>query len=707
MDRIFNNSTAGHGILSDFTVKSSGDPVYDSYVWEIKALINDCVDFEAEELAPFRELAQRYYYGKAPTLEAEEALEITGDPPTDENESNRSTVVSTDVRDTILGIMPSLMRIFAGTEHAVQFQPNSSKDVDLAKQATDYIRKKFWDEWGGFNILYSAMWDAGVNRVGIVTWGTDHEDHITVKTFDRVTRDNFVRIMSDEAHNPEALAYDPAVMDPEFGEPVINNFQVRFTESKPQQWVLNVAPEDFRISRNARNIQTANCVGYEEYKRVAEVVDEGYDFDTVAQASGVSYDFSVDRDIRNPGQDTYYPLNDLVKRGVFYIRVDGDGDGILELHRIVTIGEDYDILDDTIVDATPISLFVLDIRPHTAIGNAISELSMDIQRIKTNLIRGGLDSLAQSIFPRTVFNPLMTEAEDVMSDDIGAAIRTRANPAEAVYSFATAFVGKDAFDAATYLDALNQRRTGVSDASKGIDPKAFQSTNLSGIDAIITGAQERIELIARTVAECGVKQMYQGLLREIVQHPNPGEMQEIRGQWINVDASLYDADMRCVVNPMLGKGSDMTRLMALQGIAAAQWQVVEKFGLGNGIVGVQELRNTQVDIMALVNIKDDTRYFKQPTAQQIQAMESAPKDPDPQTLLAQSQMEEVKRKAAAGIGEQKQKAIKQDQDEDFRRDKLAVDAFVGLATVFKDLQIASLGEQRVLEEDRADQNHAS
>jgi hypothetical protein len=189
--------------------------------------------------------------------------------------------------------------------------------------------------------------------------------------------------------------------------------------------------------------------------------------------------------------------------------------------------------------------------------------------------------------------------------------------------------------------------------------------------------------------------MYDGILQEVINNPNRAEMIKLRGEWTPVNPSTYDPDMRAQVNPYLGKGTDQSRVVALQGIAAAQMTIIEKFGMGNGVVGPQELRNTQVDILGLVGFKNATRYFREITPQQAAAMEQAPKQPDPTTLLAQAQMEGVKSKTATAVGKQKQTETKLNMDEDFRRDKLNVDSLVQLVSIFKDFAVAMEPEQEV------------
>lgn len=83
--------------------------------------IDDAVDFIDNTVSPVRAKATEYY---------------RGDPFGDE-EDGRSQVVSMDVRDTVQAILPSLMRIFTGSERTVEFMPQSAEDVDAADQATD------------------------------------------------------------------------------------------------------------------------------------------------------------------------------------------------------------------------------------------------------------------------------------------------------------------------------------------------------------------------------------------------------------------------------------------------------------------------------------------------------------------------------------------------------------------------------------------
>jgi hypothetical protein len=75
-------------------------------------------------------------------------------------QDGRSRAVSSDVADTIEGLMPNLMDIFAGSDEVVRFEPVGPEDEAAASQETDYVNHVFMQQNPGFMILYSFIKDA-------------------------------------------------------------------------------------------------------------------------------------------------------------------------------------------------------------------------------------------------------------------------------------------------------------------------------------------------------------------------------------------------------------------------------------------------------------------------------------------------------------------------------------------------------------------
>src|SRR5574343_406852 len=84
---------------------------------------DDASNWIDSDIAPVRAKATRYYKGEKFGNE----------------EEGRSQIVLTEVRDSVLQILPSLMRVFFSGEKVVEFVPVGPEDVSAAEQATDYV----------------------------------------------------------------------------------------------------------------------------------------------------------------------------------------------------------------------------------------------------------------------------------------------------------------------------------------------------------------------------------------------------------------------------------------------------------------------------------------------------------------------------------------------------------------------------------------
>ena len=138
---------------------------------------------QASRLSSDREQAQRYYLG-----------DMSRDMPALEG---RSSAVSTDVADTIEGLMPTLMDIFCGGDNVVRFDPVGPEDVRAAEQETDYVNHVFMQQNPGFMILYSFIKDALLSKVGIVKVWWEEEEREERETYYDLTDEQFAIIVSD------------------------------------------------------------------------------------------------------------------------------------------------------------------------------------------------------------------------------------------------------------------------------------------------------------------------------------------------------------------------------------------------------------------------------------------------------------------------------------------------------------------------------
>ena len=638
----------------------------------ISAEIYDAISFIDDDIGGNRALATGYYYGA----------------PFGDEEDGRSQVVSMDVRDTVQGILPSLMRIFFGPERVVEFMPQGAEDIQNAEQATDYVDFIFKRDNPGFKILHSAFKDALVRKCGIVKYWWDESVEVSAESFSMLDEQSMMMLIENPDVEISAVreypvpGMDPmnqaqAIMTP---PPMMYDVEIKRRIKTGKVRIEALPPEEFLIDRRAKSIDEATFVGHRTMKTVSDLVAMGYDYDEMVEASGNGNDFDNNQEYqaRNPFAVLSTSNNgDPSSKSVLYIegylKVDFDGDGIAEMRRICTIGTSNKVIRNEIVSERQFADFCPDPEPHTFFGMCPADVVMDIQRIKSNVQRGILDSLAQSIHPRTAIVEGQANMEDVLNTEVGAVIRMRAPGM--VQPFTTPFVGQAAFPMLDYLDDIKQTRTGISKAAAGLDADALQSTTKAAVSATVNAAHQHIEMIARIFAETGLRKLFTGILKLVVENQDRARMIRLRNTFVPIDPRSWDSNMDVIVNVGVGEGTIEDRINILNQVAMRQEMLIKETGPNNPVVSIQQYTNTLNKMLQLAGIKDSQNYFNQLPAD-FQLPEPPPPKPTPEEMLAQVQAQSIQadiEKKAAELQLDREKALLADDRE---RDRIEQDGIL-------------------------------
>ena len=638
----------------------------------ISAEITDAISFIDDDIGGNRALATEYYYG-----------DLFGD-----EEDGRSQVVSMDVRDTVQGILPSLMRIFFGPERVVEFAPQGPEDVQNAEQATDYVDFIFKRDNPGFKILHSAFKDALVRKCGIVKYWGDESVEVRAESFSMLDEQSMMMLTSDPNVEISAVREYPVPGTEPMNEaqgimtppPMMYDVEIKRRIKSGKVKIEALPPEEFLIDRRAKSIEDATFVGHRTMKTVSDLVAMGYDYEEMVEQSGNGNDFDNNQEYtsRNPFAVISTANNgDPSSKSVMYIegylKVDFDGDGIAEMRRICTIGTGNKVIRNEIVSERQFADFCPDPEPHTFFGMCPADVVMDIQRIKSNVQRGILDSLAQSIHPRTAIVEGQANMEDVLNTEVGAVIRMRAPGM--VQPFTTPFVGQAAFPMLDYLDDIKQTRTGISKAAAGLDADALQSTTKAAVSATVNAAHQHIEMIARIFAETGLRKLFTGILKLVVENQDRARMVRLRNTFVPIDPRSWDAKMDVIVNVGVGDGTIEDRINILNQVAARQEMLIEKTGPNNPVVSIPQYTNTLTKMLQLAGIKDSANYFNQ-LPNDFQLPEPPAPKPTPEEILAQVQAQSIQadiQKKAAELQLDRERMIMADDRE---RDRIEQDGIL-------------------------------
>lgn len=657
--------------------------------------LEHAVDHYEDTLEPDQVEATDYYYGR----------------PFGNEKEGRSQVVSTDVRDVTQSQMPSLMRIFFGPERAVEFQPFGPEDQGFAEQVTDYINKiVIQGDNPGFRIAHDVFKDALVRRVGAIKWWWDDSFEALGAEATGLTVEQIGTLRQDPRVNAvEVVAeYQRALDDPT----MLFDVEVIYGQPAGRARIAAVPPEELVWTPNARSVDEAPFIAHVRDVPASDLVAMGIDRDLVMEHVSEKEETETTdlKFVRQHHRGTGSGIDehddvDVSQQPVRYAeawgRVDTDGDGVAELRLFRCIGRDYEIVNGEfgeIRDEIPLALFTPDPEPHTIVGLSNFDYVQDVQKIKSQIERATLDSLAQSIDNVTEVVQGEVNMTDLLNPEVNKFVRVR-RPGM-MREVKHSFVGGDTLPVLAYYNEVRDSRTGQMKGALGIDADALQSSTKAAVSATLNKAQQRIEMIARVFAETGWTRLMKGLLRLVVRHQDFQRTVRLRGNWMQVDPRHWDADMDVVVNVALGQGTPEDRLQRANLLLEYQMRAAE---LGLPFVSNVELRATLARITEMMGWRNSETFWKpwgaQEEAQFRQAQAQQPPPPDPEMELVK--LEAAKAQIQARLDEaklenQRLEALLKDDRE---RDKVARETELKQAEI--EARFAADVRKADIEEDRA------
>jgi hypothetical protein len=673
----------------------------------------------ASKLSDERASALNYYMGN-----------MSKDMPAPDG---RSKAVSSDVADTIEGLMPPLMDIFASGEEVVQFAPVGPEDVAAAEQETDYVNHVFMQQNPGFLVLYSFVKDALLSKVGVVKVWWECRDEVERETYLDQPDDAFALIVAQpgvevvehserEATLPPVSPFIPAqagIQGPQAGalgprlrgdernggsspplgheglpRPKLHDVTIEIRRRRECARVEGVTPEEFGISRRARSIKDTDYCFHDVFRTESQLIAQGYDREQVKKLPSYTLAHTIEEQARDTvnestlrqGDDGLNTSSRLIRITEHYVRMDYDGNDEAALYRCTSAGEEGELLlrdgepDVVREDVIPFAAMTPVIVTHRFFGRSIADLVMDIQRIKTALLRALLDNAYLANNPRTEVpesHATETTLDDLLVSRPGGIVRTKMPGGLSVIEHPD--IGNHVFPLLQYQDATREWRTGVSRQGQGVDPNALQNQVATIANQMFNASQAKVKLIARIFAETGIRDLFSLLHMTIRKNGSQAQTVRLRNQWVTVDPRDWKARADMTINVGLGTGSKSEQLAHLQLIIGAQ-----KEAIAAGLVSAKNLFHSAKELVKLAGHKNVDAFFTPPGApadrnDPASAPITPPADPKHAEIAARAQTDQAK--ITADAAHQK---MKLDAQLAFEREKFALEKELKLL----DLQIA-------------------
>jgi len=535
--------------------------------------------------------------------------------------TGRSQVVSRDVADVVEGVTANVIKPFVGGDEIVQFEPRDEQDEEAAKQETDYINFITLERNNGFINLVSAVKDSLLLRNGYIKAQWTVRSDVISETYQGLSdeeatllsQDEDVEVIQHSEYPDPAQALYAQVLGAQ-QPPMLHDIKVR--RNKPTEFAeqLPIPPDEIIVSDRVRSasLQDADFVQHRVHLSLSALRQMKYDVadDISDDDRGETMEELGRNRFGQSGQIWDDETNDPARRMVLfkesYIRIDRDGDGIAELRRVCSVGQN--LLADDEADIIPIACFSGTILPHQHLGLSTYDMVKDLAQIKTVLTRGLLDNTYRAQNGRFGVDVNRVNVDDLLVSRPGGVVRVNGgDPATAIFPIIHTDTSQASLAGLEYMDAVRENRTGYTRQSQGLDGDALDSKTLGGMQIQLTQSQLRLEMIARTIAETGVRDLFRITHALTQKHATKAEKVRLRNKWVVVNPREWVRRTDLSISVGLGTATTTQLVQNIMLLGQAQEKAAQI-----GLVGPQEIFNLLKKLPAACGFKNAEEFFKAP-----------------------------------------------------------------------------------------------
>ena len=629
----------------------------------------------------------------------------------------RSTIVTGEVAEAVDGALPQLVRVFTQSDDVVRFEPKGPGDEATAKQATEYCNWVFMNDNPGFEVISTWFKDALLQKNGIVKVWWEDETDVTTEKYENLSDEELALLLADGQMEIVSQEQNQlgSVPDPLSGVeiPIFSyNVKVKKIDKKGRVKVENVPPEEFLVSKKTRRLAESPFCAHRRLTTRSELIAMGFSKKIVENLPVYEdLNYTPERVARftngeQPDDDSLDSSMEEVETFECYIRTDFDNDGIAELRRVFYAGGE--ILENEEADYVPFCSLCPIPMPHKFFGHSLADRTMDIQLIKSQITRQILDNLYLSNNARMAVVDGQVNLDDMLTVTPGGIVRVK-NP-QAVTPLVVPQVANQAFPMLAYLDTVQQKRTGVTEASQGLDPNILQNATATAVAMMQNAGAAKVELIARIFAETGVKDLFRNILHLVCKYQDKQRIIRLRGKFVAIDPRLWANEYDVSINVGLGTGNKEQQMTMTAAVLQKQEQILGTMGMANPFVSPSQYRNTLGRFIEGAGFKDSAEFFREITPEVEQqifaAQQQGQTDPNAQTAQLLAQVEQMKAQSRAETEKMKVQADMAIQDAKLQSDREKAMANLALQQAKIELEREKSAVQLQLEQARLFQETA-
>jgi hypothetical protein len=584
----------------------------------------------------------------------------------------RSQVVDRSVYETIQVMLPSLVRIFAGSSDeickAVAIGPD---DEAGAEQTTAVLRHYVTEKNNWEQICADWIFDALVSMNGYAMAYWDESKRLIREEYEGQSDEQLASLMQDknvhvlqhsqtvdeqatadaqEAYQAalgqyQQMAAQASMQAQQTGQPpqlppppqapgpvLKHDLVIERQENEGKVCIRVLAPEHCTVSSDTPNWMLDECpyFEYREQKTISDLRAMGLEVD-----EDVSDDEDRSENEESMARDRFGENRDETNKGVMrlvwarmvWVKADAEGDEQSRLYYAILVGRT--VLFVQSVGRIPVASMTSQPLPHRHIGMSVAETITDLQDIKQAVKRGGLDNLYLANNGRHVISSKVN-VEDLLDSRPGGVVRMldESLPGEGhVFPLVHPFAFDSIVQSLEYFDQERQNRSGASRYFSGTDAGAINKT-AQGTMALQNMASMRIEHMARMMAPA-VESLFSAVWEIVSKHANKALSLKLKGQWTLVDPQAWRTKRDIRISVGVGAGNKDSMMAQLQMMLGAQVNLIPL-----GVAGPEQIHATLTEMLKLAGFANPARFLIDPTKEPPK-----PPPPMPEQIKAQSAMQ--------------------------------------------------------------------
>lgn len=504
--------------------------------------------------------------------------------PRKDDVKGRSTAISRDVFEIILWQLSDFVRIFLGGNHVVECRPQEQQDADISELIEDKVNFDMLKTNNGYKILYQFAFDAFLNKIGIVKYYWKryyeyrfHRYYNAPESYVGDLKSQKIQGLKDgEGYKDRHIFDEIKLVSEEQRDPITGaviqeamfNVKCRERVRKSHPVAVNVPPEEFIYDVRMKDIEDPEHVIIHRMKVHKNALSKyGFSEDDIEEQA--EYLSSSDSEMQSRFSDigglgflTDDKDSDYVYVNECYLYdYDEEGNPIPKIVPIV--GNKTGIIQDNEYGRPNFAIITPFMLSHRMTGLSTYDMASDIQDTQTKFLRMIIDNGHYQNNGVQIVNQYrvnMSPLVDGKKPGMKLTLKYDVSPNDCVANVPSPELPPVLNNIYTkIMPMVKGARTGITPLTQGLDTKSIVNRTSGGVGQHLSSAQGPRELMFRTFAETGIRDLFQGFVDMNLKFFDMEQAIEVNGKWQTVDPRRLEGRGKIDVSIDVGIGTGTKR----------------------------------------------------------------------------------------------------------------------------------------------------